>query len=417
MNKEFIKKYGTLLLLAIGAGSIFQLPYIRESFYIPIQNAMDLTNAQMGALTAWYAIVATPAYFLGGIVADKFSPKIMLTFSFIATGLLGFWFSTFPGYEISRIIFALMGLTTVMTYWSSVIKATRMLGTSEEQGRLFGLQEGLRGFVNAGIVFAMTAVFAHYTNNVHGAAWAIRFCAAELIAVGILCFIFIKGNSEEKSEPLKDIFVGMFRCFKYPRVWMLTGIVFTAYSIYALMSYINTYAVNFCGMSEASAATLGGVRYLLQGIGGICGGFLADKLHSRLKTIGIFAGLLSLSWAAFIFIPGETAMLMPVLGNFCFGVILVYSIRSLYFADIDEACLPVHLTGRVSGILSCFGYLPDVFLLTLTGSWLDSYAGKTGYNMVFIYAVAMGLLCMIISFSLYRIIKKKKQNDLQGATE
>ena len=417
MNKEFIKKYGTLLLLAIGAGSIFQLPYIRESFYIPIQNAMNLTNAQMGALTAWYAIVATPAYFLGGIVADKFSPKIMLTFSFIATGLLGFWFSTFPGYEISRIIFALMGLTTVMTYWSSVIKATRMLGTSEEQGRLFGLQEGLRGFVNAGIVFAMTAVFAHYTNNVHGAAWAIRFCAAELTAIGILCFIFIKGNSEEKSEPLKDIFVGMFRCFKYPRVWMLTGIVFTAYSIYALMSYINTYAVNFCGMSEASAATLGGVRYLLQGIGGICGGFLADKLHSRLKTIGIFAGLLSLSWAAFIFIPGETAMLMPVLGNFCFGVILVYSIRSLYFADIDEACLPVHLTGRVSGILSCFGYLPDVFLLTLTGSWLDSYAGKTGYNVIFVYAVAMGLLCMIISFSLYCIIKKKKQSDPQGATE
>ena len=417
MNKEFIRKYGTLLLLAIGAGSIFQLPYIRESFYIPIQNAMNLTNAQMGALTAWYAIVATPAYFLGGIVADKFSPKIMLTFSFVATGLLGFWFSTFPGYEISRIIFALMGLTTVMTYWSSVIKATRMLGTSEEQGRLFGLQEGLRGFVNAGIVFAMTAVFAHYTNNVHGAAWAIRFCAAELIAVGILCFIFIKGNSEEKSEPLKDIFVGMFRCFKYPRVWMLTGIVFTAYSIYALMSYINTYAVNFCGLSEASAATLGGVRYLLQGIGGICGGFLADKLHSRLKTIGIFAGLLSLSWAAFIFIPGETAMLMPVLGNFCFGVILVYSIRSLYFADIDEACLPVHLTGRVSGILSCFGYLPDVFLLTLTGSWLDSYAGKTGYNMIFVYAVAMGLLCMIISFSLYCIIKKKKQSDPQGATE
>ena len=105
------------------------------------------------------------------------------------------------------------------------------------------------------------------------------------------------------------------------------------------------------------------------------------------------------------------------LGNFCFGVILVYSIRSLYFADIDEACLPVHLTGRVSGILSCFGYLPDVFLLTLTGSWLDSYAGKTGYNMIFVYAVAMGLLCMIISFSLYCIIKKKKQSDPQGATE
>ena len=30
MNKSFIKKYGTLLLLAAGAGIIFQLPYIRD---------------------------------------------------------------------------------------------------------------------------------------------------------------------------------------------------------------------------------------------------------------------------------------------------------------------------------------------------------------------------------------------------
>lgn len=92
MNKAFIKKYGTLLLLACAPGFIFQLPYIRESFYVPIQNAMQLTNAQMGSLSAWYAVVATPAYFLGGIVADKFSPRIMLTFSLISTGLLGIWF-------------------------------------------------------------------------------------------------------------------------------------------------------------------------------------------------------------------------------------------------------------------------------------------------------------------------------------
>ena len=48
MDKAFIKKYGTLLLLAAGAGIIFQLPYIRETFYVPIQNAMGLSNAQMG---------------------------------------------------------------------------------------------------------------------------------------------------------------------------------------------------------------------------------------------------------------------------------------------------------------------------------------------------------------------------------
>ena len=91
MNKSFIKKYGTLLLLAAGAGIIFQLPYIRETFYVPIQNAMNLTDAQMGMLSSGYATMATFSYFVGGIVADKFSARKLLAFSFIATGILGLY--------------------------------------------------------------------------------------------------------------------------------------------------------------------------------------------------------------------------------------------------------------------------------------------------------------------------------------
>ena len=57
MNQSFVKKYGTLLLLAAGAGIIFQLPYIRETFYPQIQAAMNLSNAQMGLLSSGYATV------------------------------------------------------------------------------------------------------------------------------------------------------------------------------------------------------------------------------------------------------------------------------------------------------------------------------------------------------------------------
>lgn len=409
MDKTFVKKYGTLLLLACGAGFIFQLPFIRETFYIPIQTAMGLSNAQMGKMSSWYAIVATPAYFLGGIVADRFSPKIMLTFSFVSTGLLGLWFSMFPGYQTSQLIFALMGFTTVMTYWSSVIKAVRMLGSSEEQGRLFGLQEGLRGFLNAGLVFVMAAVYARFADQVVGAAWAIRLCAVLLLVIGVLCW-FVIDNPEKgtQTESLKELVSGTFQCMKIPRVWLLTGIVFTAYCVYGLMSYINTYAVNVCGMSETAAANLGGVRYLLQGVGGVVGGFLADKIHSRLKVISISGGLLAASWAAFIFIPGNSSALAMVIGNFFIGVILVYAIRSQYFADIDDAGLDVKITGRVSGILSTFGYLPDVFMFTLVGSWLDGAAGKAGYNKVFMCAAVMGVLCMLVSGVLYKIVNKKK---------
>lgn len=414
MKRSAIRKYGTLLLLSCGAGFIFQLPFIRETFYIPIQNAMGLTNAQMGSLNGWYAIVATPAYFLGGIVADKFSPKVMLTFSFLSTGLLGLWFSLFPGYTVSRVIFALMGFTTVMTYWSSVIKAVRMLGDSSEQGRLFGLQEGLRGFLNALLVFVMAAVYASFADNIQGAAAAIRLCAILLLVIGVLCWLVIENtNAKEQTESLKDVCVGMVKCMKIPRVWLLAGIVFTAYSIYGLMSYINTYLVTLYGMSETAAANLGGIRYLMQGVGGIIGGFLADKIRSRLKVIGGAAALLAVSWAAFIVIPVAPSALGLVLGNFFFGVILVYAIRSQYFADIDDAGIDVSVTGRVSGILSTFGYLPDVFIFSLAGSWIDSYAGKAGYDRVFLYAAAMGVLCVVISFALLSVVKRDRRKTAQ----
>lgn len=410
MNKANIKKYGTLLLLACGAGFIFQLPYIRETFYVPMQTAMGLTNAQMGSLNGWYAIIATPAYFLGGIVADKFSPKIMLTFSFVSTGLLGLWLSTFPGFEICQLIFALMGFTTVMTYWSSVIKAIRMLGPSEEQGRLFGLQEGLRGFLNAGLVFVMAAVYASFTNQIFGASAAIKLCAILLLVIGVLCFFVIDNPGKgSQTESLKEVCLGMLKCMKVKRVWLLVAIVFSAYSVYGLMSYINTYLVTMYGMSDTMAANLGGIRYLMQGIGGVLGGILADKLHSRLKFIGFSAILLTISWVLFVFIPVDAKMMMAVIANFFIGVILVYAIRSQYFADIDDAGIDVNMTGRVSGVLSTFGYLPDVFIFTMVGSWLDNYQGQAGYDMIFVYASVMALVCAIIAFALYRSIKKDAQ--------
>ena len=89
MNKAFIKKYGTLLLLATGAGIIFQLPYIRETFYVPIQNAMNLSNAQMGLLSSGYATMSLFSYFIGGIIADKFSSEKAAYFLLYRNGCPG----------------------------------------------------------------------------------------------------------------------------------------------------------------------------------------------------------------------------------------------------------------------------------------------------------------------------------------
>ena len=414
MNKAFIKKYGTLLLLATGAGIIFQLPYIRETFYVPIQNAMNLSNAQMGLLSSGYATMSLFSYFIGGIIADKFSARKLLTFSFIATGILGLWFSTFPGYTISRVIFVLMGISTIITYWSACIKATRMLGNDEEQGRLFGLQEGLRGIMNALLVFGMTAAFTRFADEVAGASAAIKVCSVVVIIIGILNFIFIEDTKkEENPESFVEVTKGMFKALLIPRVWLLVAIVFTAYSVYGLIAYATTFAQQFYGLSAASAATLGGIRYLIQGAGGIVGGFLADKVKSRFKVIiGGCIGL-ALSFGLFIVMPSKASLCVMVVANFFVGLFFIYAVRSQYFAVHDDAGIPLNMSGRVSGIASCLGYTPDIFMYTLVGSWMDNY-GRAGYNMTWAYAMVAAVLCAIITFILSRIVKKEKAQKMSA---
>ncbi|XOQ47424.1 MAG: MFS domain-containing protein [Eubacteriales bacterium] len=416
MNKAFIKKYGTLLLLATGAGIIFQLPYIRETFYVQIQNAMHLNNTQMGLLSSGYSSMALFSYFIGGIIADKFSARKLLTFSFITTGILGIWFSMFPGYEICRIIFVLMGISTIITYWSACIKATRMLGSSEEQGRLFGLQEGLRGVTNSLLVFGMMAAYNSFADKVLGAQWAIRVCAIVVIIIGILNWFFIEDTKrEENAESVLDVAKGMFHAMKMPRVWAICAIVFTAYSIYGMLGYLNTYCVTVYGAPESVGTTLGAFRYLIQAVGGVIGGFLADKIGSRIKVIIGCSVLFILSFLGFLVLPESAAVLNVVIINFIFGLFLIYVVRSMYFAIIDDAHLPAKSTGRVSGFVSFLGYTPDIFMYTMIGSWMDTNPGKAGYNMMFIYALAMAALCCVFAFILWRTVKKDKVSETEVA--
>lgn len=411
MEKSFLKKWGTLLLLATGAGIIFQLPYIRETFYPQIQSAMNLSNSQMGLLSSGYATMATLSYFVGGIVADKFSARKLLTFSFIATGALGFWFSTFPSFTTARIIFILMGITSIITYWSACIKATRMLGSPEEQGRLFGWQEGLRGVMNALLVFGMTAAYSHFAkvaNEVAGASAAIKVCSSVVILIGILNYIFIEDTqAEENTESIGEVAKGMFKALLIPRVWILVGIVFTAYSVYGLIGYVNTYAVVHYGLSKSMGSMLGGIRYLLQGLGGIAGGLIADKYKSRIKVIVGGCALLMLSFGLFVILPVKESLVNAVIVNFFFGLVFIYAVRSQYFAVHQDANIPIEISGRVSGIASALGYLPDLFMYTLVGSWMDKY-GVLGFKMTWVYAIVAAGLCIVLSLVLSKRIKKEE---------
>ena len=104
------------IVLCSGGNAIYYVVYMRSSYYNAFLEAFTMTNEQFGVLFSCYAWVATLTYFLGGIVADKFSPRKLLTISFLGTGLLNLWFGTFPPYNVAIVIYALLGITTTLTF-------------------------------------------------------------------------------------------------------------------------------------------------------------------------------------------------------------------------------------------------------------------------------------------------------------
>ena len=128
MKGETFKKYFLLTVIALGAGVIYKVAYMREAFYDAMLSGFQITNTQLGTISSIYGTVALISYLPGGILADKVSYKKLLTISFIGSGLLSLWCSTMPSFGMIKVIFGLMGVTTILTYWSAFVKTVRSLG-------------------------------------------------------------------------------------------------------------------------------------------------------------------------------------------------------------------------------------------------------------------------------------------------
>ena len=94
---------------------------------------------------------------------------------------------------------------------------------------------------------------------------------------------------------------------------------------------------------------------------------------------------------------------------FFFSLIVIatgtYAVRVLYFATLEEANIPVTITGTVIGAISLIGYTPDIFVGPAMGYLLDSSPGKTGHQHVFIMLAVFAAVGLITSIMFRRTLK------------
>ncbi|MBY6110459.1 MFS transporter [Halomonas sp. DP1Y21-3] len=124
-NKSNRKRYFQFSLMLLAAGSIYPLLYLRQNFETPILEVFNITSSELGNFYSMLGVVFFLCYLPSGWLADKFSPRLLVTVSMAGTGLLGLLFATIPSGVMLTMVFLGWGLTSGLTFWSAMLKGGR----------------------------------------------------------------------------------------------------------------------------------------------------------------------------------------------------------------------------------------------------------------------------------------------------
>ena len=145
-----IKRTLILVTLMIAGEVIFLLPFVVARIFRPtFLKVFEISNLQLGTAFSLYGVIAMVSYFAGGPMADRFSPRILMTVSLILTAIGGFFMALIPSLLGLTLLYGFWGISTIFLYWAASVKVIRQFGGNTTQGRAFGLVDGGRGLVAA----------------------------------------------------------------------------------------------------------------------------------------------------------------------------------------------------------------------------------------------------------------------------
>ena len=403
------QKYLAIVALSLSGASIFFIPYMRYYFQTPMLEAFQITNEQLGLFYSIYAFGCIFLYIPGGILADRYKPKKILIGSLVCQCALCLILAASLNYKVALGVWFMFAFTTTFVFWTSLIKAVRMIGTSEEQGKIFGLYYAGNGAVNTVIGFITVAAFS-YVNEKMGAAAGIR--AVILVSVAVMALaalavtLFFKDGDSNDEEKEKFSVAAVLPLIKTPIVWLIAFTVFCAFGLVSSSTYFVPFLTDVMGVSVETSATLGVIRTSLFLL--VCAplsGFIADRLQSTSKWFLIAMTLLAAAFAGFYFMPADTSQVLAMALSLVPGA-LALMIYGIVFSIVGECKIPLRLTGIVVGLASIIGYSPDLFFHAMFGQWIDTY-GALGYKYIFLFLTGLCILGMFLAYNIRKMTNNR----------
>jgi sugar phosphate permease len=384
-----------LAALIIAGEAVFSLPFHVVRFFRPtVLTVFEITNTDIGQAQATYGVVAMISYFLGGPLADRFPARNLLVTALLTTALGGLYFASIPGQQGLIILYACWGCSTILLFWSALIKATREWGGASEQGRAFGFLEAGRGLLAAVLVsIAVWILGLSLTGEVDQLGAAERrdalqqiiylYVAVTLLAA-LLVALFIPGTGASLNPGRQgfNALGDVRRVLGNRLVWPQMLIVLSAYVAYKGVDNYVLYAVQGYGLDEVEGSTLGGMSSWVRPVAAVGAGFLADRLRPSRVVFASFAVLVC-GYAVFIFLQPRPDLYWLLVSNILITSVAVFALHAIYFALIAESGIPLGITGTAIGLISVVGFTPDIFVAPVMGFLLDHNAPIAGHQKVF----------------------------------
>ena len=412
-------KFLTLLSLIISGEVIFFLPFVFPRIFKPtILEVFQISNTELGFYFSVYGIVAIGSYFFGGPLADRCSPRALMTLALVLTGLGGVSLSFIPAAGAMFWLYGFWGMTTILLFWSSLLRTTRLLGGESSQGKAFGILDGGRGLVAALVSVAGIFILAAFLPE-GGGEYSLEakeealknviwFFTAMVLLTAVIVYLVLS-KLEENKEFLHRSTIGFSQVkqvVKMPEVWLQAVIILCAYSGYRVTDDFSLLASDILGYSDVDAAKLGSVAMWIRPLVAVLAGLTADRFKASSVSVFCFLSMI-VGGLLMVFPPSGSysyVLIMIVVSSTCLGI---YAMRGLYFAIMGEANIPLAVTGTVVGLASVVGYLPDVFMAPLMGYFLDKHAGLAlGHQYVFGLLIGFAILGIIATLAFKKLTKE-----------
>jgi sugar phosphate permease len=419
-NDTTLQRYIKLGVLVIIAGNIYPLIYLRQNFQLSILESFGITGTQLGQMYAMLGVLYMVTYLPSGWLADRVSPRILMSFSLTFAGLLGLWFSTMPSFESLIVIFAGWGIAAGLTFWAALIKATNLLAEPTEQGRFFGILDGGRGLVEALLATLAVAIFAYYTGTAgQDTPDALRkviylYVGCMLVMAPIAYFILPEPEAKQEVDPhaiksQSNVWADLKVVASKYEIWLCGICILTGYQLFWATYSFSAFMQNHYGLTAVAVASITTAKLWMRPIGAVAAGFAGDFMDRELVLGGLLV-LASISLASLVVLPagGGSAALLGIVLVIGF---LTYAVRGIFWSTLQSCDVSNKIKGLAIGVISLVGYSPDIYLPLLEGFLLDQYPGKQGYTIYFGSIAAMGLLGAVAAWQLKLIAGRRARAE------